>query len=448
MINIFFEGDIDMKITEIVTTIICNTLMDPTVLDRSRRRKGAFSRNCGKLPFWTVIKLLLSNIKRTVNSMLDEFFTSLARLSGSSVVTTCSQQAFSKARAGIDHTIFKECFEKMLDFLCTKESHEFHHRLGGLWGLQIISIDGSKISLPNRKILLGKYGGMGGGASSPTALASIAFDVLNERVLDAQFEPLATGERNLAMRHIGTIKAKDLTDLLYTMFVFDRGYASKDLILYIQNTIQSRYLFRVRDKFNLTIDSLPRPDGSGMIDQTLELYEGVRVRVLRFNLPSGILETLITNDFERNAEMFRQLYFLRWPVEEEYLLIKEKIGLTCFRGYSENSILQEFWISMLLTNLANVIKQETDGIIKHEHSTKPWLKHEYKTNMNELAGGLSRHLPDLLDADTPYEKHCIIKNIFNFMIHHPVIDKKGTGESNPRKLARNVDWHYNVKLTH
>ena len=448
MINIFFEGDIDMKITEIVTTIICNTLMDPTVLDRSRRRKGAFSRNCGKLPFWTVIKLLLSNIKRTVNSMLDEFFTSLARLSGSSVVTTCSQQAFSKARAGIDHTIFKECFEKMLDFLCTRESHEYHHRLGGLWGLQLIAIDGSKISLPNRNILLGKYGGMGGGASSPTALASIAFDVLNERVLDAQFEPLATGERNLAIRHIGTIKAKDLTDLLYTMFVFDRGYASKDLILYIQNTIQSRYLFRVRDKFNLTIDSLPRPDGSGMIDQTLELYEGVRVRVLRFNLPSGTLETLITNDFERNAEMFRQLYFLRWPVEEEYLLIKEKIGLTCFRGYSENSILQEFWISMLLTNLANVIKQETDGIIKHEHSTKPWLKHEYKTNMNELAGELSRHLPDLLDADTPYEKHCIIKNIFNFMIHHPVIDKKGTGESNPRKLARNVDWHYNVKLTH
>ena len=72
-----------MKITEIVTTIICNTLMDPAVLDRSRRRKGAFSRNCGKLPFWTVIKLLLSNIKRTVNAMLDEFFTSLARISGS-----------------------------------------------------------------------------------------------------------------------------------------------------------------------------------------------------------------------------------------------------------------------------------------------------------------------------------------------------------------------------
>lgn len=83
--------------------------------------------------------------------------------------------------------------------------------------------------------------------------------------------------------------------------------------------------------------------------------------MLCFFIPGGALETLVTNDFGHDKHMFKEYYFYRWPVEEEYKLIKEKTGLICFRGYSENSILQEFWIAMLLTNLANIIKREADG---------------------------------------------------------------------------------------
>lgn len=99
------------------------------------------------------------------------------------------------------------------------------------------------------------------------------------------------------------------------------------------------------------------------------------------------LESLITNDFDLCKEKFRQCYFLRWPVEENYKLIKEKIGLINFRGYSENSVLQEFWISMLLANLALAIKRETDGIIDSTINQKE-NKHRYMTNKNELVGYL------------------------------------------------------------
>ena len=71
---------------------------------------------------------------------------------------------------------------------------------------------------------------MGRDASSPSAIASIAYDVLNERILDAQFEPLNVDERTLAKRHMMAIKANNRVDLFYSMFVFDRGYASEDLI--------------------------------------------------------------------------------------------------------------------------------------------------------------------------------------------------------------------------
>lgn len=440
-----------MKLIEIVSDIVCNTLLDPRLLNKARRRKGAFTRNCGKLPFWTVMKLLLSNVKKTISATLDDFFSALRKQAGMSPDETivCSQQAFSKARSGIDHSIFRECFYRVLGFLCSSDSLEFNKRLGGLWGVQFIAIDGSKIPLPNRKQLRSKYGGMGRDASSPTAIASIAYDVLNDRILEAEFEPINIDERTLAKRHLTAIKASRRVNLFYSMFVFDRGYASEDLINFIEKNIGTRYLFRLRDKFSTAIDALPVPEAKdGIIDRQIELYEGIKVRILRFFLPSGTLETLVTNDFEHDKSMFREYYFYRWPVEGEYRLIKEKTGLTCFRGYSENSILQEFWIAMLLTNLANVIKGEADGLIKYSHHNGEELRHSYKTNMNELMGALSRHLPEYMDADTSPEKQAIIRHVINFLIHKPVVDKKGTCESNPRKEARHVKNHYNVKNTH
>ena len=166
-----------MKLIQILADIICNTLLDPEALDRSRNRKGVFTRNCGKLPYWTLIKLLLKNVKKTISASLDEFFNELRLMLGAPLSDTikCSQQAFSKARSGIIHSIFKACFERMLDFLCSRESLDCHARFMGVWGRQIIAIDGSKIPLPNRKTLLEKYGSSGRGSSSPTAIASVTF---------------------------------------------------------------------------------------------------------------------------------------------------------------------------------------------------------------------------------------------------------------------------------
>lgn len=240
------------------------------------------------------------------------------------------------------------------------------------------------------------------------------------------------------------------------MFVFDRGYASKNLILFIQNNLHSRYLFRLRNKFSVEIDGIPAPeDRDGISDHTIPLYDGIKVRILKFYLPGGVLETLITNDFQMIAESFRRTYFLRWPIEGAYELIKEKVGLTCFMGRSENSVLQEFWISMLMANLSLAIKKETDGILKYAQTeASPNInKHLYQTNINELIGSISRRFSIYMDAylendtDSP-ALHTVIRDIFIFALRHRVIDKKGLGESNPRREPRKVKNHYNRKRTH
>ena len=163
-----------MNQIEIILNVICSTLLDPLVLEQARRRKGAFSRNSGKLPFWTVMKLLLKNTKLSISASLDGFFTDLRLRMGLPITETprCSQQAFSKARSGVDHTIFQTCFERVLDVLCRSDSHEYCHRLGGPWGGQVVAIDGSKIPLPNRRKLLEKYGSIGRGSSSCRTVAA------------------------------------------------------------------------------------------------------------------------------------------------------------------------------------------------------------------------------------------------------------------------------------
>lgn len=437
-----------MKFIQILADLILSVLRDPEILDRCRAREGAFTRNRGKLPYWNVIKLLLMDSKNTYSATLDQFFSNLAKSAGSPFATPvqCTEQAFSKARAGLKPDLFCLCFEKVRDFLCARDSHAFDKRLLGEWGLQIIAIDGSKIPLPNRKELLRKYGSTGRGSSSPTAIASIAYDVLNARIIDAEFDSMSVDERTLAVRHMSAMKDKQLTDLLYTIFVFDRGYASEKLISFIEDSIGACYLFRLRTKFSVEIDALPVPLG-GEVGEHIITLNGRKTRVIRFRLSSGVIETLLTNEFSTPRELFRQIYFLRWPIEENYKLIKEKVGLTDFRGYSENSVLQEFWISVLLANLSLAVKKETDGIIDAEYNHKG-SKHRYQTNMNELSGCICRRIGDYLDASTIHAKLSVIRDIFDFAVHHRVVDKKGTGESYPRQAPRKCKHHYNNKKTH
>ena len=139
--------------------------------------------------------------------------------------------------------------------------------------------------MPNLPSLLEKFGGTGSKASSPTARMSIAYDVLNDFIIDAAFTPLNVSERDHAKSHIESVGK--IIDLKNSIFIMDRGYASQELIEIFAE--KSYYLFRLRTKFNNDIDALPL--GSHIIS----MYDNLNVRIVKFVLPSGETETLITN---------------------------------------------------------------------------------------------------------------------------------------------------------
>lgn len=158
-----------------------------STLNESRFQPEYFTRN-RKMPFEKLLKFLLSMYKTSLQAALNKFF----EIKG----ITMSQQALSKARSKFDYSPFEKLFTAIKDAFYGKEYIDMLHKLCGKY---IIAIDGSVTPLPNLPTLLEKFGGTGAKASSPSARMSIAYDVMNDFIMDAAFSPLNVSEHSHAI---------------------------------------------------------------------------------------------------------------------------------------------------------------------------------------------------------------------------------------------------------
>ena len=94
---------------------------------------------------------------------------------------------------------------------------------------------------------------------------------------------------------------------------------------------------------------------------------------------------------------FKELYFKRWPVEIKFDIVKNKLELPAFGGFTENVILQDFWISMFLANMVSLAKYEDDKEVKNARLNKD-NKYEYQTNINTIIGSLRDKLAEAVFA--------------------------------------------------
>jgi hypothetical protein len=393
-----------------------------STLNESRLKPQYFTRK-RKLPFYALLKFLLSMHKTSTQSALGNF---LERKG-----ITMSQQALSKARSKFDHTPFLKLFNGIRNAFYSSEYIDKLHKFNGKF---LIAIDGSDTALPNLPSLLKKFGGTGSKASSPTARMSIAYDILNDFIMEANFSPLNVSERDHAQNHIEQVgKIIDLKD---SVFIMDRGYASQELIELLSK--KSLYLFRLRTKFNTEIDALPL--GSHIIT----MYGDVKVRIVKFTLPSGEIETLLTNLFDLDESEFKDLYFRRWRIEVKYDVVKNKLEMPCFSGFSENVIMQDFWISMYLANMAAIAKNEADEKIKEQRLNKD-NKYEYQANVNTLIGSMRDRLADAVFTRNPNQRQKKLERII-LEIQKSVVPIRPDDGNTPRlENPRKVKYHHNKR---
>ena len=406
----------------VAVAISASIMRAVSTLNESRLKPQYFTRK-RKLPFYALLKFLLSMHKTSTQSALGKF---LERKG-----ITMSQQALSKARSKFDHTPFLKLFNGIRNAFYSSEYIDKLHKFNGKF---LIAIDGSDTALPNLPSLLKKFGGTGSKASSPTARMSIAYDILNDFIMEANFSPLNVSERDHAQNHIEQVgKIIDLKD---SVFIMDRGYASQELIELLSK--KSLYLFRLRTKFNTEIDALPL--GSHIIT----MYGNVKVRIVKFTLPSGEIETLLTNLFDLDESEFKDLYFRRWRIEVKYDVVKNKLEMPCFSGFSENVIMQDFWISIYLANMAAIAKNEADEKIKEERLDKD-NKYEYQTNVNTLIGSMRDRLADAVFTRNPAQRQKKLERII-LEIQKSVVPIRPDDGNTPRlENTRKVKYHHNKR---
>ncbi len=322
-----------------------------------------------------------------MQNALEKFFDKL----GSDVYMT--QQAFSAARDKLKADAFTALF-----YMTANESYSDTYDT--YMGYRVLAIDGTKIALPNVGLLGRIYGTMGSDNSSPAAQASICYDVLNKVVVDALIEPLASDERTLALKHIANLeKSKRFAKELV---IADRGYPSMKMAAEFRKAGVS-FLMRVPRGFNKKIDAQTAADGRVILRK--KGYHDQPVRVIRFKLPSGETEMLITDLFHNNMGVaaFKKLYFMRWPVEMKFDEVKNKLAVENFTGVSKKAIEQDFYATMYLSNAAAAAWWEAQAAVENERADKD-NKYEYIVNVNHEIGVLKDRFIFALSRDNAAEE--------------------------------------------
>lgn len=393
-------------------------------LQTARLRPEFFTRK-RNMSFQEIVLFILKGFNTSTHTALRRFFRDDMKEERS-----MSQQALSKARSHFDHSPFEKIFRNTVHMRYCEG-----HDIALVHGYQVLAIDGSTIALPDVPALLDAFGGVGRNADSPAGKASVLYDVRNDFIMDAAFDRVGTSERELALQHIKVLN--ELCPDTKKLIIFDRGYPSAELIAEL-NRRDIRFLMRVKRKWNLDVDAMDTPEG------VVQLANGASIRVVRFQLPGGEMETLITDLFELPLDAFPELYFMRWPIETKYDVLKNKLLLENFTGFSKNVVLQDFWASMALCNFIAVSKAEATVTIQEERANKD-NKYVYVPNQNSLIAILRDHLVAacFLSDRKEQERHLAI---IEAEIRKSVVPLRPNRSVERNGSPRKVRFHHNKKL--
>ena len=350
------------------------------------RAKNHFVRK-RKLSLFQVIMYLLYTSKASMFQNLSRIREDLGNLDFPDI----SKQALSKARQFINPALFKELYYLSVDL--------FYKQLPSrkLWnGYHLFAIDGSKIELPNSKSNFEFFGEMFGypdpNRRFTMGLGSIVYDVLDDYIVHASFQRYLASERSAALEHLHNLE--DLNIYQNSVVIFDLGYYSEDMFRYC---VEHQHLCLMRLKQNYNIAKKCSGDIITVLPgNEKDRTEDTKIRVIEVILNDGTKEYLATNLFDSHIsqQMFRELYFYRWPVETKYKELKSRLAIEEFSGATTTSVLQEFYINVLLSNLSSLIKNQVDEEI--QITAKSTNKYRYQANRAFIIGRVKTIVPKIL----------------------------------------------------
>ena len=398
-----------------------------------RMNKTDFSRR-RKQPFGGMLLFMVNFLKKSLVIEIDSFVNFLNSKSNLTSVKKFTKSAFVQKRMKINPAVFKYLSQVIIKNTYT----ESNTTIKQFYGFRILSVDGSKLTLPNTEELKKEFGESKNQTDTGVVQAriSVLYDVLNLLVLDSEMDNLKRCERTLALRHSIQWKKNDL-------IIYDRGYPSYDF-KYEHIKAEIDYLIRVKTSHSKIVqcfvDSGEKSIVTEIYPQEKHSFIGkdynknspLKVRLVRIDLPSGEVEVLMTSllDSEKYpTKIFKELYFMRWGVETFYDELKNKLKVGCFTGYSKISILQDFFCAIFISNLQSIIVNDLQEELNiKNHKTKL----NYKINGNLSYGFLKNRVLELLIKEASLEN--IFKELQDLFIQNTIPIR--TNRNNKRNVGK------------
>lgn len=301
--------------------------------------------------------------------------------------------ALTKAREKMSHMAFIELNDRLVNL---SQMQFASNRWNGFF---LLATDGTLCTLPTAKPVVEHFGQWHGrqGDPCPKARVSQLYDVLNHITVDSLITSKDIGERDLTAAHSVHLGPDDL-------LLLDRGYECYWLFKLIL-TSEANFCARVSCNKLKIVKKFLR---SGKSERIIKLsctpnsarkcaefdlgIKPLRLRLIRIDLPTGESEVLITSLTDREnfpTEIFGDLYHQRWPVEEDYKIMKSRIQIENFSGKTVHSVYQDFYAKIFTKNFASILIQSVNCQI--EAITAGRL-YSYKANFTNVLAMTRHHI--------------------------------------------------------
>lgn len=397
---------------------VTRMIHDDGLKERSKKEEKDFSRN-RKLGFIPLICLIINMVRKSTQLELDEFRERFMPESAQS--TTYTKQSFSEARQKLSPIAFVLLNDGFIQQFYADDDYKTYK------GFRLLAIDGMVTEIPNNKETQEQYGFVSNGDKKfklARALSSQLMDIENKLVISTILGRYDASERDLAKINIEKILPWE-TPYSRDLILFDRGYPSAAFIHYLQ-TRGVHFLMRVSSSFYKEVNNSITPDEMVEIVITKEkakewkkqgtpLPEGtvLKVRVIKVELSTGEIETLITDipAAEISYEESKALYFKRWGIETRYDELKNQFEIENFSGVTPIVIEQDFYATILLSNMASLIEQDAHEEMQEKNAHKTLKYDEYKINHNILVGKLKNRLVEILLEEDHSKKDAMFQRL-------------------------------------
>lgn len=312
-----------------------------------------------KLTFQIVFILLLKKSVKSLQNVLNELVMS------NNMTYEATASALSQAKQKLKHTAFIELNNDIVSM------HYKEEKIKRFKGYRVIAFDGSEIILPKSKNIENEFGSSKVKNSSGKELdnyvharSEICYDVLNKIVVGATLGHGKSDEIKMASDMLSTFKNDDLLifDRLYCAYIIMAKMLNKNLNFVIRcpkkRFKETDEMFEKGGAWTKIVTLTPSRERLKEA-KSLGLPEEIKVRLVRVVLSTGEVEVLITSLLDETYEQntYKELYFLRWGIETYIGTIKGRLNLENFTGKSAESVRQDFWSTIFISNLETILVQ-------------------------------------------------------------------------------------------